>query len=258
MKKIITVILIFVFLCPFLNIPMYIYSNISFYNKDTLLQDIQNNLEHYNSEDCSGAYLQYYGEHPKKVFEAALKTDFVPVDDIETIILLAFCNIDKKSKMLSMPLRPNGVLGNIQFFELDNKNYLLCHYRDNSFEYKLYTYEDSVELKSALNQECFSTDGLFKSAKRIIVELALYTLLLCYIPTIALCILFFVPYLFFANKKISSRFKNRITVAAKTGIALTPLCAVFCSIYIYKYSSSPELLPSFFNAIKEIFLRIIK
>lgn len=237
---------------------MYIYSNISFYNKDTLLQDIQNNLEHYNSEDCSGVYLQYYGEHPKKVFEAALKTDFVPVDDIETIILLAFRNIDKKSKMLSMPLRPNGVLGNIQFFELDNKNYLLCHYRDNSFEYKLYTYEDSVELKSALNQECFSTDGLFKSAKRIIGRSSFYTLWSRYIPTLVLCVLFFAPYLFFANKKISGKLKNRITVAAKTGIILVPLCAVFCSVYIYRYSNSPELLPSFFNVIKEIFLRIIK
>lgn len=259
MKKAIICILIFSLLCPLLNLPVYIYCNLLFYDGDTLSQDLQGNLKYYYDKEYSDVYFDYYGENIENLLVELLKINFVPVEKTETISTLAFRDIDKISRMSALPMNNNHDidinLGNIQFFTIDGKNYMLCNYRNDSFCYKLYTYESKPELNTILSEDCFSPTGLFRSAKRITLRPPVYILFSDYIPVVVLILLLFLPFLVCKNRKLSEKSRKRITLAAKIGLFAIPVCAIFCSIYIYRYTTSAELLPSFFSVIKEILCR---
>ena len=261
MKKIIIFILIFLIVCPFVNFPFYMLSNLSFYDGDSLSEDISANLQCYYNEEYMDMYIEYYENNMEDVLVAMTKIEFVPVDNIQTVILLAFRDIDIISRMASMPMRQksdNGArLNNIQFFTLDEKNYMLCYYSDSEFCYKLYSYERNERLESALQKDCFLTDGIFSSAKSRTVTTAAYTLVSRYIFVVIFAFMCFFPYLFTANKKIDKKVKKRLTTLAKTGVVLVPILAVFSSLYIYRFSVTYELLSDFLIIIKGILLRVL-
>ena len=261
MKKIIIFILIFLIVCPFVNLPFYLLSNLSFYDGDSLSEDISANLKCYYNEEYMDMYIDYYEDSIEDVLVAMTKIEFVPVDNIQTVILLAFRDVDSISRMASMPMRKNSAngakLNNVQFFTLDEKNYMLCYYSDVTFCYKLYNYEYNKKLDSALQKDCFLTDGIFNSAKSRTIKTAAYTLFSRYMVVVIFAFLCFLPYLLTVNKKMDMKTKKSVTTLTKIGFVIVPLIAIFCSLYIYRFSVSCELLSDFPVIIKGILLRIL-
>ena len=261
MKKVILLIITFILTCPLVNLPVFIFNNLHFYDGNTFLQEIQYNFDYYYEGKQLYTQKLYYENYQEDVLKALLEIDFIPVDNTEAIILLAFRDIDAKSRMMCMPANNNFdldvVLANIQFFELDGKNYVLCYYQINGFFYKLYTFENNSELTKSLDKECFDTDGIFKSAISLNIKPKIYFVIQKYIPVLLLSVILLGPYLILYNKNIPDTYKKTIKKLALLGIFVIPISAVLGSFYIHKYSNAPQDVSLFFYVLKEIFLRII-
>lgn len=239
MKKIVIAIIISVLLLPFINIPFVLLANVNFSESDLLTQKLEENLAYCKEGECSETFISYYGDFPEKALSELIKVDFSEIEKREAIRLLAFKEIDKISKYVVMPTAhiitsEENKLFSMQFFNINGEDYAYCRFRDGA---QLYSYKSTQELNSALDKECFLTEGVFRITKENYIKNTVFYLLSRYLPVLGLIVVMLVPYLIFTDKKMQKKSNTDIAKKAvsiaKAGIFCVPLIAICCLIYVY-------------------------
>lgn len=238
MKKIIIFVMVIVVFIPLINIVPFTYCRINYHDDDTIYEDLKANIDFYNAGKSLGLYQKYYGDNILPVLETTINIDFEPISRTDAIKLLFFNDIDKISRSASMPLfgtreEVSPLLGNIQFFEFEGKNFLLCHYMHSGVGIKLYSYEINENLNTLLNKDCFITKKLFQTTRKVFIETSVHSALKNYIPILILTAICFVPFLFTGKKDMSQKRKKIITIMVKTGFFAIPIGIIFYFIKIY-------------------------
>ena len=237
MKIFSIMIAVFIFVLPVVNLPISIYNAINYYEAETLTEEIQCNIDYFQTEEIMETYTKFYGNNVLPVFIALQDARFSAVSRSEAIRLLALKNVDAVGKNINSPIPPysdipEARLEKIQFFNLDGTDYFLCYYGIDTFLVRLYTFEKPTDFDTLLQKDCFDKGNFFSSLRSIYVKSSVYSVFVYYIPVYILTSVMLLPYLLF-EKKVSSDSKKKLKKLAKISYCVIPLAIIFYCIYIY-------------------------
>lgn len=240
MKRIVVIIITIVLILPVINLFFYTYCNIYYYEDETLLTELNANIEHCRDGKSMDLFKKMYGDNALKLFEEAKTLNFSPVDRHEAIKLLAAEDIDAIARNVHMSMmtewgEAEARLKKIQFFQLNSTDYFLCYYVTDYSGFKLYSYEPTQEMKEILEEECFGKGKFFSSKRESIVLHAVVRILKCYMPVFILILIMFVPYLLSGKISLRKKTLSVLLRLAKIGCFAVPVCALLCSIYVYRF-----------------------
>lgn len=241
MRKIIIFYFCAVTLISLINYPFYFNYRFLYYAEDTFVEDVQNNLDYYNSGEVFSFYRKHYKDDIIDLLNLIDDIELNLVPEFNAKKILIFNNINENAFSAKLPLANNSEFADprltfLQIFSFDGQDYLLCSYRVETYydAYALYEYDGSEAVKTMFTRDCFIDVGIFDKSEFLFKNSFLVTVRQ-FLPMFIVMIILFLPVLVERKERSGDRGKLA-KIMAKSGFCIIPvwLIIIFIKLYLGK------------------------
>ena len=209
-------------------IPVNMHFRFDYLNRTDIYSELQENYRNYSKGDVPERYINEYGEEYKDMLTTLMQFEYTHIEKAEAIELMFFSDaLEENCKTCTLiRKRYSSAQGdfilNIQYFNFEGKDYLLCCYNLLGSNFDLYSFEADGEAREIFNTRFFSEKNEFESRMKYSLRNSVIATVKYYIPVIIVMILLFVPIFVFDKKGSGTENKLGKRVAI-VGFIVVPL-----------------------------------